>query len=441
MATQYHLTPEGPRRCSVDPSNPKGRGCKYDSMHFDRFDDAMEVYTENLKEIFGEFHVLVRPSSVEQARRLGYRSLDGIETVKANPQVQAAVERLKTTTAKAKSKLQELRNGKPEPLPESIETVPFEAAEETEEPEELEAEAATVEIFHSGREESLADFGARIAAQGSPSSFSLPPIDRERLDRSLAILERAELIRKMPPRKKGERFRAYRSSVRRRVRTAASRAEEAATRAVVQGAARTGKSLVSAGYAARATASVAKDAAVLRTMVATARAQDGARSVATAAATAGRAIQTRAARMSIPAGHIRPGDTFDGTTVRAVESLDNGRVKISYQAEPGGPVLATTVAGDRSMLVDRKTRRQARNSRISASAARPIARTRALSQRVARASAEQLSLLRPIQRQDVRFGSIERSIRQHERDVRQRELIEKLRALRSNVQDRVFQQS
>ena len=143
--------------------------------------------------------------------------------------------------------------------------------------------------------------------------------------------------------------------------------------------------------------------------------------------------------MSIPAGHIRPGDTFDGTTVRGVESLDDGRVKISYQVAPGGPVLATTVAGDRSMLVDRKTRRQARNSRISSSAARPIARTRALSQRVARSSSEQLALLWPLRRQDVRFGSIERSIRQHERDGRQRELIEKLRSLRSNVQDRVFQ--
>lgn len=437
MAVVYHLTPEGPRRCSVDPSNPNSGGCKYEGgMHFDRFDDAMEVYTENLKETFGEFHVLVRPTVVEQARRLGYRSLDGIETVKANPQVQAAVENLRTAASKARAGLKELRPGKPAPLPESVETVPL---EELVEPEELEQEAATVEIFDSGREESLADFASRITRQGSSSSFSLPPLDQDRLDRSLAILERAELIRKMPPQRKGDRFRAYRSSVRRRVSTAASRAEAAATRAVVQGTSRTGRSLVSAGYAVRATASVAKDAAALRTMVATARVQDGARSAAAAATTAGRNIQQRAARMSLPAGHIRPGDTFDGTTVRGVESLDDGRVKISYQVKAGSPVLATTVAGDRSMLVDRKTRRQARNSRISSSAARPIARTRALSQRVARASSEQLALLRPVLRQDVRFGSIERSIRQHERDVRQRELIEKLRRLRSNAQDRVFQ--
>lgn len=437
MAAVYHLTPEGPRRCSVDPSNPNSRGCKYEGgMHFDRFDDAMEVYTENLKETFGEFHVLVRPTAVEQARRLGYRGIDSIETVKANPQVQAAVENLRAAAAKARRGLKELREGKPAPLSESLEVAPL---EEVAEPEELEAEAATVEIFSSGLEESIADFGARIARQGSRSSFSLPPLDQDRLDRSLAILERAELIRKMPPRKRGERLRAYRSSVRRRVSTAAARAEVAATRAAIQGVQRTGRSLVGAGYAARATASVARDAAVLRTMVATARVQDGARSAAAAATTAGRNIQQRAARMSIPAGHIRPGDTFDGTTVRAVESLDGGRVKISYQAKPGGPVLATTVAGDRSMLVDRKTRRQARNSRISASAARPIARTRALSQHVARASSEQFALLGTVRRQDVRFGSIERSIRQHERDVRQRELIEKLRSLRSDVRDRVFQ--
>ena len=50
-------------------------------MHFDRFDDAMEVYTDNLKEAFGEFHVLVRPSALERTRRVGYRSLDGIDAV------------------------------------------------------------------------------------------------------------------------------------------------------------------------------------------------------------------------------------------------------------------------------------------------------------------------------------------------------------------------
>lgn len=437
MAVEYHLTPEGPRRCSVDRSNPNSRGCKYEGMHFDRFDDAMEVYTENLKETFGEFHVLVRPSTVERARRVGYRSLDGIETVKANPQVQAAVESLKSAVSKARVTVQEFRGGKPASLPETIAIEPISEID----PEEIIAEENTVEIFDSGKEESLADFGARISSQGSSSPFYLPPLDRSKLDRALAVIEHRELIRSLPPQKRGERFRAYRSSVRRKVSTAAFRAEAAVTGAVIQGASRTGKGIVSAGYAARATASVVKDTVMLRTMVASARVQDSARGVATAAANVGRSAQQRAARMSIPAGHIRPGDTFDGTTVRGVESLEDGRVKISYQVKPGGPVLATTVAGDRSMLVDRKTRRQARNSRLSASAAKPIARTRELSQRVVRASSEQLALLRPIRNQDVRFGSIERALRQHERDVRQRELIERLRGLRSSTQDKVFQQN
>ena len=29
MANRFHLTPEGPKPCSVDPANPSSRGCSY----------------------------------------------------------------------------------------------------------------------------------------------------------------------------------------------------------------------------------------------------------------------------------------------------------------------------------------------------------------------------------------------------------------------------
>lgn len=35
MAARFHLTPEGPKPCSVDPANPKSRGCGYgDGGHY-----------------------------------------------------------------------------------------------------------------------------------------------------------------------------------------------------------------------------------------------------------------------------------------------------------------------------------------------------------------------------------------------------------------------
>jgi len=433
VATEYHLTPEGPRRCSVDRSNPNSRGCPLGGTHFDSFEDAMEVYTEDLQKTFGEFHVLVRASAKEKLRRVGYRSLEGIEKVKASPQVQSAVRNLKDAGAKARAAAKELqsRYRAEEPqteratsLPDSIATEPLEQSVEAREAEELSAL-----IFSSGEpDESLKSFGDRMMADSSRTSFAMAPLDRSQIDRANAIFEAQDMIRKLPAPKAPDRLRAYRSATKRRIHTAKDQARSA----VANGSAVAKRRISDTNYAVRASASVARDTVELKGRVAAARLQDGAQDL-------GRAVQKRASLMSVPAGHIRPGDTFDGTTVRSVELLSGGRVKISYQASLDGPVLAATVPGERAMRVDRKTRREARNSLFSSRVAKPIAQSKALSARVARASEAQIAALGSLRKSTPRLGALDSSIRQHERSLRQRELIGKLRDLRTAPRDRVLQ--
>jgi len=431
VATQYHLTPEGPRKCSVDPSKPNSRGCKYDSMHFDSFSDAMEVYETDLKAAFGEFSVLVRPSARERARRAGYLGLDGVEKVRANPQVRATVNSLRTLATKAREATAEIRShyreelnsNRADSLPETVATRPL-AVEDS--PEDTEALRNSEETFSGTQDESLSDFSDRIAARSRKTSFNLVEVDGSERDAALALLDAQREHRKEKKEEKPSRMSAYRSARRRRANLAKARVESA----IRSGREKTSRAIIDSGYAARASVTVAKEAAKLRAQNARVR---------TAKAT--QSVQKAASRMSVPASHIRPGDTFDGTTVRAVEAVAPGKIKISYQAEANGPILSATVPSDRSMKVDRKTRREARNSRISSRVAAPIARTRELSSRVARASAEQLAGFDRLMGTDKRFGAISREIRQAERRQEQSALINRLRALRSESSDRVLQNS
>jgi len=49
MASRYHLTPEGPRPCSVDQTNPRSRGCSYGADgHFGALQDADVAYGEQM---------------------------------------------------------------------------------------------------------------------------------------------------------------------------------------------------------------------------------------------------------------------------------------------------------------------------------------------------------------------------------------------------------
>ena len=431
MATQYHLTPEGPRKCSVDSSNPNSRGCKYDSMHFDSFEDAMEVYSEELEAAFGKFSVLVRPSAKERARRIGYRGLDGIERVQANPQVKAAVASLKTLGAKAREAVAEIRghyNGetpatdRPASLPETVETRPLVELS----PEDQVAETNSEETFSSGREESLQDFRNRITAKSSKASFMLTPVDGSAREDALARLEEFEKSRSEKAKPQPTKAQIKRSAKSRKAALAKARVRNA----VSAGKERTTRALIDSGYTVRASAAAARDTARLKAQSAKVR-----------AGAAARIVQQRTARMSVPAAHIRPGDTFDGTTVRAVEAVSPGKIKISYQAEANGPVLSATVPSDRAMRVDRKTRREARNSRISSRIATPVARTRALSSRVLKASSEQLAGFDALISRDVRSGAVAREIRQYERKQEQSTIINRLRALRSETPERVLQDS
>lgn len=431
MATQYHLTPEGPRKCSVDPSKPNSRGCKYDSMHFDNFEDAMEVYSEELEAAFGKFSVLVRPSAKERARRIGYRGLDGIDRVQANPQVKAAVASLKTIGAKAREAVAEIRshyNGEVQPagqassLPETVSTAPL-----AEIPlEDQAAEANSEETFSSGREESLQDFSNRIIAKSSEASFKITPVDGTAREEALSRLEEFEKSRSEKAKPQPTKAQIKRSAKSRKAALAKARVRSA----VNAGKERTTRVLIDSGYMVRASAAAARDTAKLKAQSARVR-----------SAAAARIVQQRAARMSVPAAHIRPGDTFDGTTVRAVEAVALGKIKISYQAVANGPVLSATVPSDRAMRVDRKTRREARNSRISSRIATPIARTRALSSRVLKASNEQLSGLDALISRDARSGAVAREIRQFERKREQLAIINRLRTVRTETPQRVLQDS
>lgn len=45
MAARFHLTPEGPKPCSVDPANPKSRGCSYgDGGHYGTAAEAESAF-------------------------------------------------------------------------------------------------------------------------------------------------------------------------------------------------------------------------------------------------------------------------------------------------------------------------------------------------------------------------------------------------------------
>jgi len=431
VATQYHLTPEGPRKCSVDPSKPNSRGCKYDSMHFDNFEDAMDVYSEELEAAFGKFSVLVRPSAKERARRIGYRGLDGIERVQASPQVKAAVATLKTIGSKAREAVAEIRGhysegaqpvNRPASLPETLETAPLSELPA----EDQAAEANSEETFSSGREESLQDFASRILSNRSGSSFTLTPVDGSAREEALARLEEFENNRSEKAKPQPSKAQIRRSAKSRKAALAKARVRSA----VSAGKERTARVLIDSGYTVRASAAAARDTARLKAQSARVR-----------AGAAARIVQQRAARMSVPAAHIRPGDTFDGTTVRAVEAVAPGKIKISYQAEANGPVLSATVPSDRSMRVDRKTRREARNSRISSRIATPIGKTRTLSSKVLKSSREQLSGLDALLARDARFGAVAREIRQSERKQNQLAIIDRLRAIRTENPERVLQDS
>lgn len=427
MAKEYHNTPNGPRPCRVDKSNPNSRGCPLGGAHFDNFSDAMEAYSENLKETFGEFHVLVRPSTIEKGRRLSYKSLDSIEKVKASPKVSEAVQSFQIIKNKAREARSEIRGIKGSakeqaistPITEAVDTKPLGVVAEDER-----AQKNSEETFSPRRSESLVGFGSRVMAESRTSTlpFQTRPLDRTQLDQAVNAINARY---KQPVKKPSVKARAsaalnnYKSKVSRKVRTAKTLASTA-----IKDRARAERNRLSnADYAIRASASVAKDVLALQSRAKLAQAKSKANDLKSKAV-------TRAARMNVPAGHIRPGDTFDGTTVRGVESLGGGKLKISYHAKPGGPVLSTTVAADRVMSIDRKTRREARNARLASKVAKPIAQTREFSNKVVKASSNQLQSFKGFKSKDQRFASVEKAIAQEARIARQRELVEKLRSLR-----------
>lgn len=58
--SSFHLTPDGPKRCAVDTSNPKSRGCQYgehytdDRAAWDRYEELMDESSFGLRAMRGE---------------------------------------------------------------------------------------------------------------------------------------------------------------------------------------------------------------------------------------------------------------------------------------------------------------------------------------------------------------------------------------------------
>jgi len=49
----FHITPDGPKRCRVEPSNPRSRGCKY-GEHFDQLSSATERFESLMEDATAE---------------------------------------------------------------------------------------------------------------------------------------------------------------------------------------------------------------------------------------------------------------------------------------------------------------------------------------------------------------------------------------------------
>ena len=59
----FHITPDGPKRCRVDPSNPRSRGCRY-GEHFDQLSSATDRFETLMEDATAES--LQGVSSTEQ---------------------------------------------------------------------------------------------------------------------------------------------------------------------------------------------------------------------------------------------------------------------------------------------------------------------------------------------------------------------------------------
>ncbi len=64
MAARFHLTPEGPKPCSVDPANPSSRGCSYgEGGHYSTVAEAKSAFADQMG------GAIPAPESMEESRR------------------------------------------------------------------------------------------------------------------------------------------------------------------------------------------------------------------------------------------------------------------------------------------------------------------------------------------------------------------------------------
>lgn len=441
MAT-YHLSVKGPRPCSATV-----RECPVGGAHFGSMDEAMEGYQEKLREQFGEFHVLIRPTVGERVRRAGYSLQDKIESRPAGLEAIESLKHMRESARHARRMVQVARGSQAQPsrgpqLP--VATEPLEQQVDT--PEEQEAVAASQEGFEEpldGKaflamlEGRSREHAARSAAMGMPKA------DTSRADAVHAQAQRAGAAlgalkgRPSIGKRFGNRVSRAGSDAREAVSVLKGRVARATriigarTQRGLANGARSMATRGSQGLRAVKTRAVEVGSGIHHGYVDTSRKALEARRVLQARAAEGaRTVRLRASRMAVPAGSIRPGDTFGSSRVKSVEDAGDGMRKIYYTVGTGGPVLSTKIPADRKMAVDRKTRRETRNSRIASQVkSSPISQKLSA---VTRATSQQLMAVRSYySRTDLRFDGFERARAREDRLLKQRELMAKLKSTRT----------
>lgn len=438
MAT-YHLSAQGPRPCSATV-----RDCPVGGDHFGSMAEAMEGYQEKLREQFGDFHVLIRPTTGERVRRAGYSLRDKLEARPAGLEALEALRHMRESARHARKMIQvarssQLQQNQEPQLP--VATSPLEQQVDT--PEDQEAVSASQESFEEpldGKaflamlEESSKEHAARSAAMGMPkadtSRADAIHAQSQRAGAALRALENRSSIGKKFGREAATDARAavgvLRERAARATRAIGFRAQRKLASSVESMAARS-----SQGLQAVKTRAIEAGNGIHQSYVdASLKATAARKALQARAAEGARTVKLRASRMTVPAGSIRPGDTFGNSRVKSVEDLGDGIRKISYTVGSGGPVLSTKVPADRKMAVDRKTRREARNSRLASQL-----KSSPISQRlseVTSATSQQLMAMRSYyHRSDLRFDGFEKAMAREDRLLKQRELIAKLKSTRS----------
>lgn len=96
MASRFHLTPEGPKPCSVDPANPSSRGCHYgEGGHYGSPADAELAFAEQMGGAVPEVQISESYSQEELRSAIAHFT---VANDLSHPEAKALVHRLRTAS-------------------------------------------------------------------------------------------------------------------------------------------------------------------------------------------------------------------------------------------------------------------------------------------------------------------------------------------------------